>query len=154
MINELHDHHEQLMTYSYGLKKNWFDAEDLTQKTYLKAIEKSYQFHGGNLKKWLLTIAKNLHRDERDSARERTTTPSGNTSNLSRDVVYQNHELYSDEVLDKINSLSDRQRVVVLMRAEGYSFADIADYLGCSVGAAILTMRYARIKFLKNTAHA
>ena len=40
------------------------DAEDLVQKTLMKALEKQELFKGGNLVGWIVTIMKNIFRDE------------------------------------------------------------------------------------------
>ena len=38
---------------------NKFDAEDLVQQTYLKALERQDQFKGKNIDPWVITILKN-----------------------------------------------------------------------------------------------
>ena len=38
---------------------NKFDAEDLVQQTYLKALERQDQFKGNNVDPWVITILKN-----------------------------------------------------------------------------------------------
>ena len=40
------------------------NAEDLVQKTLMKALEKQELFKGGNLVGWIVTIMKNIFRDE------------------------------------------------------------------------------------------
>ena len=40
------------------------NAEDLVQKTLMKALEKQDLFKGGNLVGWIVTIMKNIFRDE------------------------------------------------------------------------------------------
>ena len=49
---------------------NKFDAEDLVQQTYLKALEKQNQFFGENIDPWVITILKNLFIDSRRKRKE------------------------------------------------------------------------------------
>ena len=49
---------------------NKFDAEDLVQQTYLKALEKQNQFSGENIDPWVITILKNLFIDSRRKRKE------------------------------------------------------------------------------------
>ena len=45
-------------------KYNIDDAEDLVQKTLLKALEKQHLYKDGNLTGWVVTIMKNIFRDD------------------------------------------------------------------------------------------
>ena len=56
---------------------NKFDAEDLVQQTYLKALEKQNQFTGENIDPWVITILKNLFIDSR---RKKSITEIDNIS--------------------------------------------------------------------------
>ena len=49
---------------------NKFDAEDLVQQTYLKALERQDQFKGDNIDPWVITILKNLFIDSTRKKRE------------------------------------------------------------------------------------
>lgn len=45
------------------LYKNYFDAEDLAQQTFLAAYQNYERFDGNNFKAWLTTIAANKCKD-------------------------------------------------------------------------------------------
>ena len=49
---------------------NKFDAEDLVQQTYLKALERQDQFKGDNIDPWVITILKNLFIDSTRKKKE------------------------------------------------------------------------------------
>lgn len=85
---------------------NYFDAEDLTQETFLSAYRNIEQFDGENIKAWLCKIAKNKCLDFRKSASSRIiptqdqfflTTEADNISQLPEQACLENevkNELY------------------------------------------------------------
>jgi RNA polymerase sigma-70 factor (ECF subfamily) len=52
-----------IITICLSFTKNYFDAEDLAQQTFLAAYQNWESFYGNNLKAWLTTIAANKCRD-------------------------------------------------------------------------------------------
>lgn len=52
-----------IITICLSFTKNYFDAEDLAQQTFLAAYENCENFDGENLKAWLTTIAANKCKD-------------------------------------------------------------------------------------------
>jgi len=52
-----------ILTICLSFTKNYFDAEDLAQQTFLSAYMNYDKFDGKNLKAWLTTIAANKCRD-------------------------------------------------------------------------------------------
>jgi len=52
-----------IITICLSFTKNYFDAEDLAQQTFLTAYEKQKNFDGENFKAWITTIAANKCRD-------------------------------------------------------------------------------------------
>ncbi len=61
-----------IFTICYRFTNNYFDAEDLTQETFLSAYKNLNRFDGQNLKAWLCMIAKNKCLDYRKRAGART----------------------------------------------------------------------------------
>ncbi|ENK1241991.1 sigma-70 family RNA polymerase sigma factor [Clostridium sporogenes] len=61
-----------IITICLSFTKNYFDAEDLAQQTFLAAYQNYERFDGKNLKTWLTTIAANKCKDYLKS-KERTT---------------------------------------------------------------------------------
>ncbi|MBW6411613.1 RNA polymerase sigma factor [Clostridium weizhouense] len=52
-----------IITICLSFTKNYFDAEDLAQQTFLSAYQNYENFDGSNLKAWLTTIAANKCKD-------------------------------------------------------------------------------------------
>lgn len=52
-----------IITICLSFTKNYFDAEDLAQQTFLAAYQKWEGFDGDNIKAWLTTIAANKCKD-------------------------------------------------------------------------------------------
>lgn len=64
---------------------DYFEAEDLTQETFVSACKHFSNFQGDNIKPWLTTIAANKCRDYLKSAARRITTAEDSTlENLSQ----------------------------------------------------------------------
>lgn len=52
-----------VITLCLSFTKNYFDAEDIAQQTFITAYEKAHLFNGDNFKSWITTIAANKCRD-------------------------------------------------------------------------------------------
>ena len=61
-----------IFTICFSFTKNYFDAEDLAQETFLSAYKNIDKFDGRNLKAWLTTIAANKCRDHLKSPARKT----------------------------------------------------------------------------------
>ena len=55
-----------IITICLSFTKNYFDAEDLAQQTFLAAYQNYESFDGNNIKAWLTTIAANKCKDYRE----------------------------------------------------------------------------------------
>ncbi|NLG05830.1 MAG: sigma-70 family RNA polymerase sigma factor [Clostridia bacterium] len=71
-LEHMIDQYQNLIfTICFRFTNNYFDAEDLTQETFLSAYRNMEQFDGENLKAWLCKIAKNKCLDFKKSASSR-----------------------------------------------------------------------------------
>lgn len=113
------------------------DVEDLVQETFIRALRSIDGFEGRSAAKtWLITIARRLAVDE---GRKKRDVPVGDEqleirrretgTDASEPVLRQET---TDELLDQIHRLPDRQRDVMLLR--GISELDAAET------AAVLNM--------------
>ncbi|OAI55160.1 hypothetical protein AYO44_00145 [Planctomycetaceae bacterium SCGC AG-212-F19] len=140
----------------YTMCGNVHDTEDLTQETFLKALNRLDSFETGtNLRAWLLRIGTNTFFD------------------LRRKRQRVNHEPLPDEVPGAVfnpagrlelgeqgerlrkamQELSELTRTVFHLRAtEDLSFRDIAEMVGISEEAARWHMHQARTKLLQRMA--
>ena len=87
-------------------------AEDLTQQTFLQALEHVDQFHGGNFRAWLATIAKNLCVGYLKSAAVvRETAPDCDLDELIGKQDSRSDFIHDKRVRAILNALSEPQRI-------------------------------------------
>lgn len=136
----------------HTLTNNLHDTEDLTQETFLKALNRLESFQAGtNLRAWLLRIATNTFFDLRRKRKRVNHEP------LRDDVpgvTFQpGHAMEVGEQGERLRKamqeLTETTRTVFHLRAtEELSFREIADMLDTSEEAARWHMHQARSKLL------
>jgi RNA polymerase sigma-70 factor (ECF subfamily) len=121
-------HVRDVYRYSLSLVRDPIDAEDVTQTTFLNALEAFGENPPRKPRQWLITIARNLvHDRHRQSQRrpqqvELTEVPAP----LPEDV-----RVRADEIVSALQGVPSRQRVALLLDGlEGRSRAEIAAELG------------------------
>ena len=99
---------------------------------------------------WLITVAMNLFRNARSGQSRRARLLAGTAGELTLSdpppPPDQVDESGSDRVRAALMSLSDRDRELLLLRAEGYSYRDLAAALGLhepSVGTLLARAKQA-----------
>jgi len=151
----------KVYTTIYLIVKDTYTAEDLTQDTFIKAIEtlKSGKYNEeGKFLPWIVRIAHNLAIDyfRREKRYPSVVFEDGsnvfNTLDFSEDsaesltIRRETHE-YLRELIKR---LPEQQREVLIMRHyEDMSFQEIADATGVSINTALGRMRYALINLRK-----
>lgn len=137
-------------------------AEDLTQDTFIKAIQslKRGQYSDDNkFGSWLIRIAHNIVIDHFRRSKQRQELLSSNydydlfatarfsEANVEQRMVYG--QVLAD-VRNLLNELPMEQREVVLLRYYGdLSFKEIADLTNVSINTALGRMRYAIMNMRK-----
>lgn len=137
-------------------------AEDLTQDTFIKAIQslKRGQYSDDNkFGSWLIRIAHNIVIDHFRRSKQRQELLSSNydydlfatarfsEANVEQRMVYG--QVLAD-VRSLLNELPMEQREVVLLRYYGdLSFKEIADLTNVSINTALGRMRYAIMNMRK-----
>lgn len=137
-------------------------AEDLTQDTFIKAIQslKRGQYSDDNkFGSWLIRIAHNIVIDHfrRNKQRQEQLSSSYDydlfatarfaEANVEQRMVYTQ---VLDDVRNLLNELPMEQREVVLLRYYGdLSFKEIADLTDVSINTALGRMRYAIMNMRK-----
>jgi RNA polymerase sigma factor (sigma-70 family) len=159
----------KVYTTIYLVVKDQYIAEDLTQDTFIKAIEviREGRYNDeGKFLPWVLRIAHNLAIDNfrREKRYPNVVFEDGssvfNTLDFAEDSIESLHiKRESHEHLrDIIKRLPDQQREVLVMRHyEDMSFQEIAEATGVSINTALGRMRYALInlrKMMGKTAYA
>jgi len=115
---------------------NQSDADDLVQKTLLRAVEKKQKFGGGKLIAWTITIMKNINIDEsRRTAGVELVEIGENDGSKSPSSQEQSVEV--SEVNDAMRELGDNCREILVLAGGGYSYQEISDTLLVNKGTVM-----------------
>jgi RNA polymerase sigma-70 factor (ECF subfamily) len=135
----------QTYNYAYRLTGNESDARDLTQEAFIRVFRAWQSFREGtSFLSWIYRIVTNLHRDElrRRKGVFVEALPEDNRPQTrpgleaAHDPIATMHERQLSPVMERaLKGMSDDQRVVVVLAdIEEYSYQEIADIVGCSIG--------------------
>ena len=124
---------------------NKFDAEDLVQQTYLKALERQNQFKGNNIDPWVITILKNLFIDSIRKKKEDLLgedTPELSSEDESSAVLLERDK-------DKcLKGLSEKEREIIALK-QTTSYVEIAEDLNIKTGTLRQMFSRAKEKFMQ-----
>jgi RNA polymerase sigma-70 factor (ECF subfamily) len=144
-----------LERFAYSLTLNKYDAEDLVQETYYKALVNRDQFiNFSNLKAWTFTIMKNTFiNNYRRSTRQNTTFDNSKDFYVLNSVTDDDNsspdEQISHEYLSKaIENLEDEYKVPFIMHVNGYKYKEIADELNLKIGTVKSRIFFSRKKLI------
>ncbi len=128
------EHHPRLCRYLGRLSRDPDLAADLAQETFVRLYRR------GSLpdrpEAWLITVATNLFRNARtkDSRRLRLLTESRAERSLADPPPGPGEAIDGDEDRRRVGAvlarMTERERGMLLLRAEGYAYRDIAAALG------------------------
>jgi len=136
---------KKMMNIAMSKTKNIDNAEDLIQKSYLRAFEKQKQFTGNLIDPWIITILKNIFLDDIRKRSEETTTdelPELSVLGYEEDVLLERDK---DMCLDK---LSDQEREIIDLH-QIVSYKDISNDLGIETGTLRQRLLRAKEKFIE-----
>ncbi len=129
---------KQIYAFLYRMTRDVEEAKDLTQDTFIKAIQGLRRFRmESSFKTWLYRIALNtglnhLRRNSRRETELEESTAAGQPEALSEIIEREKR----DHIRRSLHELPERQRLTIILRAyEGLSCSETADVLGCSEGA-------------------
>jgi len=139
---------QRLWRYAFVLSRARDVADDLVQTTCLRAIERADQFAPGTrLDRWLFSILRSVWLNE---IRARRVREGGGLVDAA-DVLSTDGagtietKVCVSEVLKSIGQLSEAQReTVLLVYAEGYTYAEAACALGVPAGTVMSRLATAR----------
>lgn len=138
-VEVFNGHFQRVRRYLHRLSGEPQLAADLAQDAFIKLYQR------GSLpdspEAWLITVATNLFRNDRSKNRRRArllTTELGHGSGESGTTADRHDSCR--HVRRILNRLPERERSLLLLRAEGYSYRDISAALGiheASVGTLL-----------------
>ena len=142
-------HYRSVFALCYGMVSNLHDAQDLAQKTMLKAFKKVKKLENPErFSNWICSIARNTCRDHIRNRRFFQSIPEHNISSLNQKT--EDHE----ELRQAIGQLPEEMRVPLLMYYfDGKKSKTIAHTLEMTDSAVRQRLRKARRKLyemLKN----
>ncbi len=111
-------------------------AEDATQETFLRAYQGLQSFQQGNVRGWLMRIAKNVCIDIWRKRGPESQSPDVASSDLPEPVNLDHHAEVSwalDKVYEEMKMLPLEQRRCLEMKMEGYSYQETAQLTGLSL---------------------
>lgn len=136
-------------------------AQDLTQEAFIQLYRRGQE--PDRPEAWLITVALNLFRNVRSTAvrRTRLLTPERGARAHSDSPPLPGEVLESGEtrtaVRAAIDQLSERERLLLLLRSEGYSYRDLAAELAlneASVGTLLARAKRAFKAAYEGAMHA
>jgi RNA polymerase sigma-70 factor (ECF subfamily) len=142
--------------FAFRLTGNESDARDLTQEAFIRVFKAWRSFQPGtSFLSWIYRILTNLYRDElrRRKGRFQEEIPEDNAPQEfagQRPMAVTPIEDYVERQLSEplsraLEQLSAEQRqVVVLADIEEYSYQEIAEVMGCSIGTVRSRLHRAR----------
>lgn len=147
----IYKHQRYIFNLAFRLCSNSEDADDLTQETFLKAIENYDKFRGeANVRTWLSRITINKFLDSKRRERPHESINLGIISSSDDDperiIVRKELQWCIQHVL--LHHLSEEHKVVVVLRdIYGYSYRKIAEILQISEGAVKSRLHRGRMYF-------
>jgi RNA polymerase sigma-70 factor, ECF subfamily len=142
----------RLWRFSIRLTRHQADAEDLVQRTYVRALERQHQWQtGSSLLSWLFSIMHSIWMNELRSAQRRRE------GNLSADESFDEiadqrpsadpeYLMLCKQVVQAVQGLPEAQRVVMMLIAvEGLTYQEAADVLDIPIGTVMSRLSRARL---------
>lgn len=125
-------------------------ADDLSQKTCLRALERKDQIYDvTGVKRWLMTICRSIwYNDLRAKVLRQTQSLDASAGlDVAADLLPAETNIYAREVFKSISALPETHRsVVVLVLVEGYTYREAAEILDIPIGTVMSRLSSARGK--------
>ena len=142
----------QTYNYAYRLTGNEPDARDLTQEAFIRVFRAWQSFRPGtSFLAWIYRIVTNLYRDELRRRKGVFAQPLPDDTQSQEqaprhDPIAAMHERQLSAGMDRaLRNLTAEQRSVILLAdVEDYSYQEIADVIGCSIGTVRSRLHRAR----------
>ena len=145
-------HAPALYRTAYHLAGNAFEAEDLTQETFLRAFRAIGSFRGGDLRAWLFAILRHAFLDE---CRRRGRSPiveydvDERAETLAVSVPSAEIEalrnMPNEEVERALKALPEDWRMIVMLAdVEDFSYREIASAMEIPLGTVMSRLHRAR----------
>lgn len=147
-LTEAYIHYNYFSNIARKLTQNEFDADDLTQDTFIRAYRFIHQFEpGSNCKAWLYRIMKNLFIN---MSKKKQAHPHSDLDSIHFEPVehISEPELQYYEIMKQLQKIKDEYRTVILLyHLKECTLLEISKTLNCPIGTVKSRLHRARIKF-------
>lgn len=135
--------------FALRLTRSSVQAEDLVQKTAVRALERRHQFVAGTkLRSWLYRIMHSVWKNDLRAQAVRQQARfhlDDYDAQPGASIDGENQQLFK-QVIQQVNQLPEAQRVVMLLVCvEGYSYQETADILDIAIGTVMSRLARARM---------
>ncbi len=141
--------HEPLVRMLYRRTGDRERAEEIAQEVFARAVAAPPR----NPRPWLFAVALNLVREEARTAARRDRRLVLFRAEQTAEASRPDEELDRGEAIARVraslDTLSDRDREALLLKAEGFNYDEIATTLGLARGAVGTTLARARRKLVE-----
>ena len=125
------------------------NPEEVLSKFYLRICEKEYTVDSlEGFRKWSYTIIRNISRNEHNTSKIKVW---GNSYEINADLdhSYTPHYFTNDyfKLLKHSNVITDKQKLIIKRRLQGYSHNEISESLKIPVGTSKTAYHHGIIKF-------
>jgi RNA polymerase sigma-70 factor (ECF subfamily) len=132
------NHHDALYRYLVRLSGDPDAAADAAQEAFMRLIERPPS--AGASRAWLFTVATNYVLETRRTATRRGRLVMHRADRTMADpprdpIAALEAEQRRAAVIAALAGLSDKERIAVLMREEGFTHREIADAVGTTTGS-------------------
>lgn len=152
-------HYRAIMNYIYRFTNDRNDSEDLAQEVFLRIYRSVNEYKPqAKFSTWLYKIATNVclteiklkHRMNRvslDELQEKKGDIKDSNSVSGYDFV--NRRDIRSSIFQALNSISEKERTsIILCKYEGLSYDEVAEVIGCTVGAVKTYIHRGRLKLI------
>lgn len=154
------NHSAKVFRLAYRLTGNRFDAEDLTQETFVRVFRSLHNFTPGTIDGWLHRITTNLFLDQARRrnrirfdalAEDAETRLPGKDPGPERTFEFNNLDVDIHLALDEL--APEFRAAVVLCDLEGLSYEEVAETLGVKLGTVRSRIHRGRSQLRVKLAH-
>jgi len=141
---------ESLWRFAFRLSGNPQDAEELVQRTALRALEKQHLYQPDTrLISWLFSITHSIWKNELRSRQIRQHMSFDTAQPQQLPVHHDNVEqqMMLDSVIKAVYQLPEAQKIpMILVNIEGLSYQEAADILDIPIGTLMSRIARARVR--------
>ena len=159
-FNELmRRHFKSVMNFIYRFTNDRDNSEDLAQEVFLRVYRSAKTYKPeAKFTTWLFKIATNLCITEfkyRNKEHTVSLDDISNTEDLKDSKISSGFDLtYRNDmrkiIFDTLKTIPERERIsIILCKYEGLSYDEVAEVIGCTVGAVKTYVHRGRLKLIE-----